>query len=98
VDRSFQFPGNAQVRFMDERAEYWGAVCEVTSQTIRLTSWRLLPQTNMLTYARADHDHLSFAGQFGTNSVAIKLRRFDEWNLPRVKRGFHWIQEFPFNR
>jgi len=37
-------------------------------------------------------------GQWEKNSILIRLRKLDLDNFPLLKRGFHWVNEFPFNR
>jgi hypothetical protein len=51
-----------------------------------------------LTYARADDTHLTFDGDFRGAKIAAKLRKLDEGSFPLSSRGFHWVNEFPFNQ
>ena len=37
-------------------------------------------------------------GEMESHKVHMKLRLVDAGKLPLVSRGFHWIQEYPFNR
>ena len=45
-----------------------------------------------------DGDYLLLNGKVGNDSVFIKLKRFDEKNFRLMSRGFHWINEYPYNR
>jgi hypothetical protein len=38
------------------------------------------------------------AGRLGSDSLVLRLRRIDENRFLLMNRGFHWIQEQPFNR
>lgn len=42
--------------------------------------------------------YLEFNGLIKTDSVRIRLKRFDEKNFLLMNRGFHWVSELPFNR
>jgi hypothetical protein len=42
--------------------------------------------------------YLTLTGKIGGDSVFIKLKRFDENRFRLVNRGFHWVNEYPFNR
>jgi hypothetical protein len=41
---------------------------------------------------------LMFTGKFGADSLIISTNRFDENNFRLVNRGYHWINEYPYNR
>jgi len=47
---------------------------------------------------RRDGDYLLLNGKMGNDTVFIKLKRFDEKNFRLMSRGFHWINEYPYNR
>ena len=55
-----------------------------------------------LTYSQPDDDHLVFEGKLDGRALKIKLQRenLDEFlaQFRLLNRGFHWINEFPFNR
>jgi hypothetical protein len=42
--------------------------------------------------------YLTLTGKIETDSVFIRLKRFDENRFRLVNRGFHWVNEYPFNR
>ena len=45
-----------------------------------------------------DTTSLTLIGKMKNDSVYINLKRFDEKNFLLMNRGFHWINERPFNR
>ena len=52
------------------------------------------------TYTR-EQDYLILNGKAkndSTNTVYMKLKRFDEKSFRLMSRGFHWINEYPYNR
>jgi len=43
-------------------------------------------------------DDLILIGKMGADSLIVKLKRYDERNFRLMNRGFHWINEYPYNR
>jgi hypothetical protein len=37
-------------------------------------------------------------GDLGTNTLSIHMRKTDMSKFLLINRGFHWINELPFNR
>jgi len=48
------------------------------------------------TYARTDASRVELRGQLANDRVVVRLRAVDPSTLTLVSRGFHWIQEYPF--
>lgn len=51
-----------------------------------------------LAYTEPDKNHLLFTGLIHNDSVHISMRRFDLNNFRLISRGFHWVNEYPYNR
>jgi hypothetical protein len=51
-----------------------------------------------LSYVRRDDNHLEVGGRVGADNIAVELERLDTSNMLLMTRGFHWINEEPFNR
>ena len=51
-----------------------------------------------LGYAQPDGDHLVLEGKLMDDVLSVRLRKIDTTKFLLVKRGFHWINEVPFNR
>jgi hypothetical protein len=51
-----------------------------------------------LAFQRPQPDELTLEGQFGGHQITAKLHRTDETKFLLKSRGFHWINEHPFNR
>lgn len=49
------------------------------------------------TWSRPDGDHVQIEGSLDGAPVSITLRKIDTEGM-RINRGFHWINEYPFNR
>lgn len=81
----------ASLRFAtDRRAHYF---VEVDDTTITLVRRGISRQT--FTYRRID-DHLALEGTFGGHAIRVDLTL--EPPPPLTTRGFHWVQESPYNR
>ncbi|GAB3997969.1 hypothetical protein GCM10028807_44380 [Spirosoma daeguense] len=51
-----------------------------------------------LMYSQPDTNSLVFRGRINQDSVYARLRKQPTGNFLLVNRGFHWINEYPFNR
>jgi hypothetical protein len=51
-----------------------------------------------LAFVRAASDQLSLDGTMNGHRVQMQLKREDEKGFTLSSRGFHWVQEYPFNR
>ncbi|HJQ31114.1 MAG TPA: hypothetical protein VJ866_02990 [Pyrinomonadaceae bacterium] len=52
----------------------------------------------VLTYEQPEPERLTLAGDFDGHPVQARLRRADPSRFLLTSRGFHWINEAPFNR
>jgi len=76
-----------------------GYPCEVDTaeQIINLKSWgdSLFQQIH---YEYLDGKDLHLKGNFYEDSLDVVLKYKDRDDFPLIKREFHWIQEYPYNR
>ena len=49
-------------------------------------------------FQELDAGVVTLAGEMDGHKTSARLTRFDESTFLLTSRGFHWIQEFPFNR
>jgi hypothetical protein len=49
-------------------------------------------------YQTPSPSELILVGRVGADSVRLRFRKVDETQYLLTNRGFHWIQEQPFNR
>ncbi len=92
---------NRYRRFTVERMpgamERFSAVVDAAKGTLTLTP-REGGDSMTLTYTEPDADHLTLEGVFRGEAVTARAKRVDATSFLLVNRGFHWINEFPFNR
>ena len=80
------------LRTMNDSPLGFRAAYDANSHTIRLTGG------GALQWSQPDDQHLTLDGGVRGNTLSIKLRTMGSSGFPLTGRGFHWIQEFPFNR
>jgi hypothetical protein len=91
---------------MDDTTLQYGAKVDAAAKTIALT---IAPppgtppsptgaSVGALTYNQTGADRLVFDGTVGQHAVHMDTRLADHTRFPLLTRGFHWVQEFPFNR
>lgn len=51
-----------------------------------------------LAYERPDPEHLRLEGEFEGERVVVALKKVPEPPSLLMSRGFHWVNEFPYNR
>ena len=51
-----------------------------------------------LNYSHPSGQHLLLEGKLQADLLSVRLRKVDPSTFLLVSRGFHWINEFPFNR
>lgn len=76
------------------------AVYNTATDTLRhlLSLWRNDEDSITLHYHIPEQGSLVLDGHIGTDSVSIQLKRKDPDKFILMSRGFHWINEMPFNR
>ena len=106
----FQVSGETRYvrwRFMDGKAaDLYTVAVDDKAQTMSFTRERsdgdhkATEPTGplVLHYVRGDATHLTLDGKLGGDALVIQLERFDPDATLLMSRGFHWINENPFNR
>jgi hypothetical protein len=54
--------------------------------------------TDTATWSEPDPEHVVIAGSFDGAPRTVRLKKVDARQIPLLNRGFHWINETPFNR
>ena len=83
-----------QVRMMDDTLRGFASQYDASASTVTLTAISKM----ILTYSRPDADHVVLTGTLENAPLEIRMRRRDPSEFLLVNRGFHWINEVPFNR
>jgi hypothetical protein len=94
----FDFPERMAFQRMDDSYAGYSASINVDDKTLALTkpddkNWKA-----DFHFQRAAQDQLALDGSMDGHQVHIQLHLFDRTKFLLVSRGFHWIQEYPYNR
>jgi uncharacterized membrane protein YphA (DoxX/SURF4 family) len=90
--------GFVAVRTMDGKRTFFASETDVDARTISLERRGDQPVTLTLHYEQPEPDALVLRGDIPEGPAEITLRRRDPRDFELVKRGFHWVNEYPYNR
>jgi len=94
----FDFPQVAALQRMDDSVVFYRAAISLPDKTLVLTKGADKNWKANLAFQRPAHDKLIVDGRMEDHHLHMELQLTDRNNFLLVKRGFHWIQEFPYNR
>jgi uncharacterized membrane protein YphA (DoxX/SURF4 family) len=94
----FDFPTQVTFQRMNDSFTGYGTSFNVNDQTVVLTkngdkNWKA-----SFKYQRLAPDRWALDGKMGGHDVHMELQLVDRNKFMLVSRGFHWIQEYPYNR
>jgi hypothetical protein len=92
------YPRYVRVYAMSDSARWMLIAADTVKKTARFTSYTDSTKMFTLRYHEPDKNHLQFEGRIQNDSVNIVMKRYDINKFRLVSRGFHWINEGPFNR
>ncbi len=92
------FAGNASIRRMNDSSKYYSFKPDTAKKLITMYPYSDTTKKYLLSYSTPDTSHLVLCGLLKDDSVCISMNRINEKNFMLVKRGFHWINEYPYNR
>ncbi|MDC0671045.1 hypothetical protein [Nannocystis radixulma] len=91
-----EFP-YAIVRPMKGEIQAFGFASDLEAKTITLSE-RGQPPVHVLRFEQPAPDVLELTGKVGQGTVAVRLHRVDLEHTELMSRGFHWVNERPYNR
>jgi len=94
----FEFPDRMAFQRMDDSFARYGASINTNDKTLALTKGGDKDWKASLTFQRAAADQLILDGNMDRHKVHMQLHRVDQSKFLLVSRGFHWVEEYPFNR
>jgi len=94
----FDFPNYALVQRMDESRTGYGAELDMAARTLALTDRKEKNWKAEFIVTQPQPDRLTLAGTVSGQKTTMQLRLMDSSKFPLKSRGFHWIQDYPFNR
>ena len=85
------------VKGMNDQRSWYTFELDTLQNTLKMTSTPDSLDILNLNFTKND-SILSFAGSWNKDSIKIKLKKYDTSKLLLTNRGFHWINEYPYNR
>jgi hypothetical protein len=90
--------GVLSIQLMDDSRRRHVLELDADTRTLTLTRTEDPAWKAVLSYQEPEPGLLALEGTFDDRKVRAKLRRGDESRFLLLTRGFHWINEAPFNR
>lgn len=94
----FQSPTTASFQRMDDTFVAHTAAIDVEHRSITLNKVGDANPKSTWSFQRPAAEQLSLDGDMDGHRIHMQLQRLDHSKFLLVSRGFHWIQEYPFNR
>lgn len=94
----FDSPARMTFQRMDESFARYGVTINGNDKTLVLTKDDDKNWKGNFAFQRAAADRLVLDGEMGGHKMHIQLQLVDRDKFLLVSRGFHWVQEYPFNR
>lgn len=86
------------IKYMNDQLERIGFRPDTLAQTITVFTLADTARKSLLHYTQSTSENFVFRGRWRDDSVHIYLKRFDPNDFLLLNRGYHWINERPFNR
>lgn len=94
----FDFPNFTSFQRPDDTFTGYGSAINEKDHTIGLNKPADKNWKASFTYSRPAPDQLVLNGSMDGHQVQMKLKLWDRDKFTLVNRGFHWINEYPFQR
>jgi uncharacterized membrane protein YphA (DoxX/SURF4 family) len=82
----------------DQRLGFWFVAPASTEGKLVLTLDEKDAQSVTFVLVHSQPDRIELQGESKGHALVVKLHRASEWNTRLLTRGFHWVNETPFNR
>lgn len=89
---------SARVYHMNDSTQHYTFEVDTARQAIAMYQSDSSDHPLSLSYERPTANQLVFRGTLGSDTLLVTMQQYDVNNFLLVRRGFHWINEYPFNR
>jgi hypothetical protein len=93
-----QYAGNASIKLMNDSTKYYSFVPDTVKHKIVVNTYADTLHKFTFTYKMIKPDMMLLSGKWKQDSLHIRLHKLDANNFFLLKRGFHWVNEYPMNR
>lgn len=87
---------NASLRKMNDSAAWYECKVDTLQHTFELTSDKRFTIT--MAYNKQDSKTYILKGRCLYDTLYMVVKKLDKSSFPLMNRGFHWVNEYPFNR
>ena len=94
----FDSPTRMAFQGLDDSFVYRPVSIDVNSKTLVLADSKDKNWKANFTFARPAPDQLTLDGSMDGHSIHLQLKLVDRKKFHLVSRGFHWIQDYPYNQ
>ncbi len=94
----FDIPTRISVLTTTDRYERYGSQLDPEKRTLTLRKREDPSWNSVLNYEQVSPEVITLTGSLNGSEVTARLRRSEERKFLLTDRGFHWINEVPFNR
>jgi hypothetical protein len=94
----FDYPGVIAVQLMSDSRSRYVLALHTDTKTLELTKRDDPAWKAAISYKQPEPELLVLDGTFDGHTIRARLCRADDTSFLLVTRGFHWINEYPFNR
>lgn len=92
------YAGGVTIKLMNDSTKFYPATTDTVKHQIVVNNAADKVRVYTLNYSFEKPDIMVLKGNWKQDSISIRLHKLDPKNFPLLKRGFHWVNEFPFNR
>jgi hypothetical protein len=90
------YPGGTQVQMANDSTKYFVFEVDSTLKSVVMHRYRDTLK-NKLFIEQPTPEDLTLKGLYGSDSILVHLKRYDEKQFLLMRRGFNWVNEFPYN-
>jgi hypothetical protein len=94
----FEFPQVVAFQRMDDSFVRYGAAINSGEKTVALTKFDDKSWKANFTFQQPEASQLVLDGEMDHHKLHMQLQLVDRNKFLLVSRGFHWVQEYPYNR
>lgn len=77
---------------------YYLYKADTIKKEVALLQYNDSTEVGKLNYTKTDGNHFIFEGQVNNRQLKLHTIRKLEKDFPLMNRGFHWVNEYPYNR
>ena len=92
------YAGYASVKTMNDSTYNFSTVFNTKKKELTLGSLDKESTQYTLTYSITGKDNLILSGLKGKDSISVSFKKKDLKDFRLINRGFHWVNEHPYNR